>query len=37
MKPPFNTNEEYDRWFEEKDSEKILNNYFGDNDVEVCI
>lgn len=29
MKPKFNTDFEYDEWFEEKNKQKILDNYFG--------
>jgi len=30
-KPKFDTNEEYWRWFEKKDQERMLNDYFGPN------
>ena len=30
MKQKFDTNEEYWIWFEEKQNEKTLNDYFGE-------
>jgi len=30
MKPKFDTEEEYWRWFEKKREEQILNEYFGE-------
>ena len=29
MKPTFNTDFEYDEWFEKADSERMLEEYFG--------
>lgn len=37
MKPPFQDDYEYDEWCEQASAEKILDDYFGDNDVEVFI
>ena len=37
MKPQFDTDFEYDQWEEEKSVEQILDNYYGDNDVEVHV
>lgn len=29
MNPPFDLNSEFDRWSEEKQQDKILEDYFG--------